>query len=148
MLSAAEIARGSQGAIKFLLRDSSAPLHFDNTPAACLRSFQVMILAAPVYALYLGHALHADLGRRRRDRDRLGRGAAFRGRLAALPVIFYEIAGGAAGSIAIARYIAPQLDEPADLLTVLLFETFAWLADRRPSSRCWASRCRAPSSTG
>jgi len=31
MLSSAEIARGSQGAVKFLLRDVSAPFHFDNT---------------------------------------------------------------------------------------------------------------------
>ena len=47
MLSSAEIARGSRGAVKFLSRDVSAPLHFDNTPESCLRSFQVMIVVAP-----------------------------------------------------------------------------------------------------
>jgi|SRR3954453_1948904 hypothetical protein len=50
MLSSAEIARGSQGAVKFLSRDVNAPFHFDNTLEGCLRSFQVMILVAPIYA--------------------------------------------------------------------------------------------------
>ncbi len=53
MLSSAEIARGSRGAIKFLLRDPTAPGHFDNTLESCLRSFQVMLVVAPFYALYL-----------------------------------------------------------------------------------------------
>lgn len=53
MLSSAEIARGSQGAVKFLLRDPTAPAHFDNTLESCLRSFQVMLVVAPFYALYL-----------------------------------------------------------------------------------------------
>ena len=53
MLGSAEIARGSQGALKFLLRDVTAPFHFDNTPEACLRSFQVMLVVAPFYAVYL-----------------------------------------------------------------------------------------------
>jgi hypothetical protein len=53
MLSGAEIARGSQGAIKFLLRDPSAPAHFDNTLESCLRSFQAMLVVAPFYAFYL-----------------------------------------------------------------------------------------------
>jgi len=53
MLSGAEIARGGQGAIKFLLRDATAPAHFDNTLESCLRSFQVMLVVAPFYALYL-----------------------------------------------------------------------------------------------
>ena len=44
MLTSAEIARGSQGAIKFLLRDGTAPLHFDSTFESCLRSFQVMVM--------------------------------------------------------------------------------------------------------
>jgi hypothetical protein len=50
MLSSTEIARGSQGAVKFLSRDVTAPFHFDNTSESCLRSFQVMILTAPIYA--------------------------------------------------------------------------------------------------
>jgi hypothetical protein len=53
MLSSGEIARGSQGAVKFLWSDVTAPFHFDNTAEGCLRSFQVMVLAAPVYAFYL-----------------------------------------------------------------------------------------------
>jgi len=53
MLSRAEIARGSQGAVKFLLRDPTAPAHFDNTLESCLRSFQVMLVVAPFYAFYL-----------------------------------------------------------------------------------------------
>jgi hypothetical protein len=53
VLSAAEIARGVQGALGFLQRDRGAPLHFENTMEACLRSFQVMVLTAPLYAIYL-----------------------------------------------------------------------------------------------
>ena len=53
MLSAAEITRGVQGALGFLRRDPAAPLHFDNTMEACLHSFRVMALVAPLYAIYL-----------------------------------------------------------------------------------------------
>ena len=53
MLSAAEIARGVKGALGFLQRDPTAPQHFDNTMEACLRSFRVMAVAAPLYAIYL-----------------------------------------------------------------------------------------------
>ena len=53
MLSAAEIARGVKGAMGFLQRDPTAPQHFDNTMEACLRSFRVMALVAPLYAIYL-----------------------------------------------------------------------------------------------
>jgi hypothetical protein len=53
MPSAAEIARGMQGALGILQRDPAALLRFDNTMAACLRSFRVMALVAPFYALYV-----------------------------------------------------------------------------------------------
>ena len=53
MLSVAEITRGVQGALGFLQRDPAAPLHFDNTMEACLRSFRVMAVVAPLYAIYL-----------------------------------------------------------------------------------------------
>lgn len=53
MLSAIEITRGVRGALGFLQRDPAAPLRFDNTMEACLRSFRVMALVAPFYALYL-----------------------------------------------------------------------------------------------
>lgn len=42
-----------QGALGFLQRDPSAPAHFDNTAEACLRSFQVMLLVAPLYVIVL-----------------------------------------------------------------------------------------------
>jgi len=53
VLSAGEIARGMQGALGFLQRDPAAPSYFDNTAESCLRSFQVMILVAPLYAVVL-----------------------------------------------------------------------------------------------
>jgi hypothetical protein len=53
VLSAAEISRGVQGALGFLQRDPAAALRFDNTMEACLRSFRVMALVAPLYAIYL-----------------------------------------------------------------------------------------------
>ena len=53
MVSISEIARGTQGALGFLQRDRAAPLQFDNTMEACLRSFRVMVLAAPLFFLYL-----------------------------------------------------------------------------------------------
>ena len=53
MLSAAEIARGVQGALAFLRRDPTAPAYFDNTLEACLRSFRVMAVSAPFYVVYV-----------------------------------------------------------------------------------------------
>ncbi len=53
MLSVGEIARGTQGALKFLRRDRTAAYHFDNSPEACLRSFRVMAVVAPLYVIYL-----------------------------------------------------------------------------------------------
>lgn len=53
MFSAAEIARGVQGALAFLWRDPRAPNYFDNTTEACLRSFRVMVLVAPLQIILL-----------------------------------------------------------------------------------------------
>jgi hypothetical protein len=53
VLSISEISRGTQGALGLLQRDRTAPLQFDNTKEACLRSFRVMILVAPLFFLYL-----------------------------------------------------------------------------------------------
>ena len=53
MLSTSDIARGTRGAVRFLQRDPGAPYYFDNTLEACLASFRVMALAAPLYGLYL-----------------------------------------------------------------------------------------------
>ena len=49
MLNAAEIARGIQGALALLKRDPASPSYFHNTLEACVRSFQVMILVAPLH---------------------------------------------------------------------------------------------------
>ncbi|SJZ80387.1 hypothetical protein SAMN02745126_02356 [Enhydrobacter aerosaccus] len=53
MLTSGEIGRGTQGALRFLQRDPSAPFYFENSVQACLRSFWVMVLVAPLYALYV-----------------------------------------------------------------------------------------------
>ena len=53
MLSASEVARGAQGALRFLQRDPGAPFYFENTIEGCLRSFRVMALVAPLYGFYL-----------------------------------------------------------------------------------------------
>jgi hypothetical protein len=53
VLSVGEIARGTQGALKFLQFDRAAPLHFDNTVAACLRSFWLIALVAPLQVAVL-----------------------------------------------------------------------------------------------
>src|SRR5439155_15032617 len=47
------ITRGTQGALAFLRLDRAAPLHFDNTISACLHSFRVMVLVAPLHVLGL-----------------------------------------------------------------------------------------------
>ena len=41
-----------QGAFGLLRRDPAALLAFDNTMEACLRSFRVMAVTAPIYAIY------------------------------------------------------------------------------------------------
>ena len=92
MLSAAEIARGVQGALGFLQRDHAAPLRFDNTMEACLRSFRVMALVAPLYALYLliyyaGVTVTAD-----ETEIVLAEGVRYVVDWLLFPVIFYEIA--------------------------------------------------------
>lgn len=53
MLAKGEIARGTQGALRLLQRDPSAPFYFENTAEACLRSFQVMLPVAPLYMIYV-----------------------------------------------------------------------------------------------
>ncbi len=52
MFAKGEIARSTQGALRFLQRDPSAPFYFENSAEACLRSFQVMLLVAPLYLIY------------------------------------------------------------------------------------------------
>jgi hypothetical protein len=92
VLSAAEIARGVQGALGFLQRDHAAPLRFDNTMEACLRSFRVMALVAPLYALYLliyyaGVTVTAD-----ETEIVLAEGVRYVVDWLLFPVVFYEVA--------------------------------------------------------
>jgi hypothetical protein len=51
MVGLAELMHYLRGAWRLALLDSAGARHFDNTPAACWRSFQAMILTAPLYAL-------------------------------------------------------------------------------------------------
>ncbi len=53
MFTAAEFARGIKGAIGFLQRDPAAPTCFENTAEACLRSFRIMLLVAPLHAILM-----------------------------------------------------------------------------------------------
>jgi hypothetical protein len=92
VLSAAEISRGVQGALGFLQRDPAAPLSFDNSMAACLRSFRVMALAAPLYAVYRAIA-YAQVTTTVDETDIvLAEGLRYIVDWLLFPVIFYEVA--------------------------------------------------------
>jgi len=121
MLSGAEIARGGQGAIKFLLRDATAPAHFDNTLESCLRSFQVMLVVAPFYALYL-FVHYAPLTTTAEDWE-IGLVEALRYVVDWLlfPVIFHEIARRRGWLERYPRYIASLnwINLPAVILLLL-----------------------------
>lgn len=91
MLSASEIAQGTQGSLKFLQRDPTALYYFENTPEACLRSFRVMLLVAPFYAFcrliyYSGIQTDADYGL-----ILLVEGLRYLVDWLLFPVIFYEL---------------------------------------------------------
>jgi hypothetical protein len=129
MLSQAEIARGSQGALKFLWRDVSAPFHFDNTFAGCLHSFQVMILVAPIYAFYLfvhyaQLTVEADEGL-----IVLAEGLRYIVDWLLFPVIFYEIARRRGWLDRYPRYIAALnwINLPAVILLLIGESTAALL---------------------
>ena len=121
MLSSAEIARGSRGAVKFLSRDVSAPLHFDNTPESCLRSFQVMVLVAPVYAVYL--VVHYMQVNTTADEGQIALAEGLRYVVDWLiyPVIFYEIARRRGWLERYPRYIASLnwINLPAVILLLI-----------------------------
>jgi hypothetical protein len=129
MLSSSEIARGSQGALKFLWRDVSAPFHFDTSFESCLRSFQVMLLVAPIYAFYL--VVHyADLTV---EADEglivLAEGLRYVVDWLLFPVIFYEIARRRGWLERYPRYIAALnwINLPAVVL-LLVGESLAQIA--------------------
>jgi hypothetical protein len=121
MLSGAEIARGSQGAVKFLLRDPTAPAHFDNTLESCLRSFQVMLVVAPFYGLYL--LIHyAGLTTTAEDWEiAFVEALRFVVDWLLFPVIFYEIARRRGWLERYPRYIASLnwINLPAVILLLL-----------------------------
>jgi hypothetical protein len=129
MLSSGEIARGSQGAVKLLLRDVAAPLHFENTPEACRRSFQVMILVAPIYAFYL--VVHYAQLTTTADEGQIVLAESLRFVVDWLlyPVIFYEIARRRGWLDRYPRYIAALnwINLPAVIL-LLVAESVAALA--------------------
>ncbi len=91
-MSAAEIARGVRGAVGFLHRDPAAALQFDNTMEACLRSFRVMALVAPIYVLYrLIYYASATVTADEMEIV-LAEGARYVVDWLLFPVIFYEVA--------------------------------------------------------
>ena len=106
MLSASEISRGTRGALKFLQRDRAAPSYFDNNFEACLRSFRVMVLAAPLFGLYL--VLHYSALTTQADEFEVVLVEALRYVVDWLlfPVIFYEIARRRGWLDRYPRYIA------------------------------------------
>jgi len=92
VLTKEEIARGSQGALRLLQRDPSAPFYFENSMEACLRSFWVMALVAPIYLLYVaisysGVEVAADTWE-----IALAESLAYVVDWLLFPVLFYEIA--------------------------------------------------------
>jgi hypothetical protein len=106
VLSGGEIARGVQGALGFLQRDRAAPLHFENTMEACLRSFQVMVLTAPLYALYLA-IYYSGITYTADETDVvLAEGLRYVVDWLLFPVIFYEIARRRGWLERYPRYIA------------------------------------------
>jgi hypothetical protein len=106
VLSAAEIARGVQGALGFLRRDPAAPQHFDNTMEACLRSFRVMALVAPLYAIYLLLYYSNVVDTADETEIALVEGIRYVVDWLLFPVIFYEVARRRGWLDRYPRYIA------------------------------------------
>ena len=114
MLSGAEIARGSQGAVKFLLRDPTAPAPFRQHARSCLRSFQVMLVVRAVLRRLPLCPLCAADHHRRGLGDRLRRGAALRRRLAAVSGdLPRDRAAARLARTLSALHRVAQLDQPA-----------------------------------
>ncbi len=129
MLTSAEIARGSQGAVKFLSRDVTAPLHFDNTLEGCLRSFQVMILVAPIYAFvrvieYMQVNVTADM-----ELIVLAEALRYVVEWLLYPVIFHEVARRRGWLDRYPRYIAAlNWSNLPQIILLLVAESVATLA--------------------
>ena len=122
MLSIAEIARGTQGALRMLRFDAAAPFQFENTPQSCLRSFRVIALAAPFYAFYV--LIHYSKHEATADDWEIVLIEALRFVVDWLfyPVIFYEIARRRGWLSLYPRYIAVLnwINFPAILALVIV----------------------------
>jgi hypothetical protein len=92
VLTKAEIARGTQGAIRFLQRDPAAASFFENTVEACLRSFGVMALVAPLYLVYVVILYSASDVAAEPWEIGLAEGLRYIVDWLLFPVVFYEIA--------------------------------------------------------
>ena len=140
MLSATEIARGSQGAVRFLQRDPGAPFHFDNTLEGCLRSFQVMLLVAPLYALYrLDRLLQTSTTAAEDVRDRrCVEALRYVVDWLLFPVIFYEIARRRGWLDRYPRYIAALnwINLPAMVLLLVVDMRWPSLVPPTAGGRC------------
>lgn len=81
-----------QGAIGLLKRDPVAPSYFDNTREACVRSFQVMILVAPLHITLL-MIRYSNVTTRADDLEiALVEALSYVVDWLLFPVVFYEIA--------------------------------------------------------
>lgn len=105
MFKGAEIARGMRGAMAFLWRDPAAPGFFDNTMEACLRSFRVMVLVAPLQVIVL-MVRYADVTVAADDMDIfVAETLSYIVEWLLFPVIFHEIARRRGWLDRYARYI-------------------------------------------
>jgi len=116
-----EIARGMQGAIRLLQRDPAAPLYFDNTLDACLRSFRVMALVAPLYLLYVVISYSGVEVTAEPWEIGMAEGLRYIVEWLLYPVLFYEIARRRRWLDRYPRYIAALnwVNLPATLLMLI-----------------------------
>lgn len=131
MFAKGEIARSTQGAFRLLQRDPSAPFYFENSIEACLRSFQVMLLVAPLYMLYVaisysGLEVAADPGE-----IALVEALRYVVDWLLYPVVFYEIARRRRWLDRYPRYIGALNWLALPAMTVLLVDSI--VANAAPS---------------
>jgi len=123
VFSAGEISRGTEGALKFLQRDRTAPFHYDNSFAACLHSFRVMVLVAPLYAIYR-LLFYANVTTMADDIEIVAVEALrYVVEWLLFPVVYYEIARQRLALDSYPRYIAALnwINLPATIVAILAF---------------------------
>jgi hypothetical protein len=118
-----EIGRSTQGVLRLLHRDPAAPFYFENSTEACLRSFQVMLLVAPLYMLYVaisysGLEVAADPGE-----IALVEALRYVVDWLLYPVVFYEIARRRRWLDRYPRYIGALNWLALPAMTVLLLDS-------------------------